>query len=98
MSAQGKIAGMWNYLTGDTKTTAPQKVLQLMHDRIKALSTDLDKQYSNQVQGTNIPVNSDQATNPLRTTKPHPSELSIGSTKVIGNTTYKKTAKGWEPQ
>lgn len=65
-SLKGDIVGAWNYATGDTKTTAPQDVLRLMHDRIKALNTDLQKQYWNQAKGTNLPINSDESTNPLR--------------------------------
>jgi hypothetical protein len=71
-SAKGSIVGLWNMATGDTKTTAPEKVLRLMHDRIKKLGTDLDKQYYNQVQGTNIPINSDQSTNPMATSEDSP--------------------------
>ena len=67
-SAQGKLKELWNYTTGDTKTTAPQKVLELMHQRIKSLGVDLDKQYYNQVQGQNMPITSNSATNPMKTT------------------------------
>jgi hypothetical protein len=69
-SAKGAIVQLWNWGTGDTKTTAPGKVLSLLHNRIKALNTDLDKQYNNQVTGQNNEVNSDESTNPL---KPIPS-------------------------
>jgi hypothetical protein len=65
-SLQGDIVGLWNTITGDTQTTAPQKVLKLMHHRIRGLNTDLDKQYYNQTKGANLPVNSDESTNPLR--------------------------------
>jgi hypothetical protein len=68
-SAKGAIVNIWNYATGDTKTTAPEKVLTLLHDRIKALNTDLDKQFYNQTKGENITVNSDESTNPLSTNK-----------------------------
>jgi hypothetical protein len=37
-----------------------------MHHRIRGLNTDLDKQYYNQTKGANLPVNSDESTNPLR--------------------------------
>jgi hypothetical protein len=87
-SASGAVVKLWNYATGDTKTTAPQKVLSLMHDRIKALSTDLDKQYYNQVQGTNLPVNSNQNTNPLRTSQ----DRSIP--KVTDASSYKSVSSG----
>ena len=64
-SAKGAVVEIYNRLTGDTKTTAPEKVLTLLHDRIKALNTDLDKQYYNQTSGSNIPINSNENTNPL---------------------------------
>ena len=66
-SLKGSIVGTYNAITGDTKTTAPQQVLRLFHNRIKALNTDLDKQYSNLTTGNNIPINSDESTNPLST-------------------------------
>lgn len=77
-SAKGAVVNLYNFVTGDTKTTAPDKVLTLLHDRIKALNTDLDKQYYNQVKGANINVNSNPKTNPLNNTndnlKPHPQD------------------------
>lgn len=64
-SGKAALVGVYNWISGDTKTTAPEQVLSLLHDRLKALKTDLDKQYYNQLKGENIPVNSDEATNPL---------------------------------
>jgi hypothetical protein len=64
-SLQGDLKRAWNYATGEQVTTAPSGVLKLMHDRIRALGTDLDKQYYNQVQGENLPITSDESTNPL---------------------------------
>jgi hypothetical protein len=67
MQKTGKAAvvNLWNFATGDTKTTAPDKVLSLLHNRIKALNVDLDKQFYNQTKGANVPVNSNPNTNPL---------------------------------
>jgi hypothetical protein len=68
-SAKGALVELWNRGTGDTKTVAPQKVLELLHKRIKALGVDLDKQYNNQVTGGNQEINSNPDTNPLQPTQ-----------------------------
>jgi hypothetical protein len=47
-SAKGTIVNMWNALTGDTKTTAPQKVLELMYNRMSMLRDVLVQQYKEQ--------------------------------------------------
>jgi hypothetical protein len=70
-SAQGDLSKMWNYITGETETTPPQDVLKLMHDRIKALGIDVDKQLANMVSGENEPITSNPETapqNPLERT------------------------------
>jgi len=86
MSAKGLVVELWNFVTGDTETTAPQKVLALMHNRIKALTTDVEKQYYNQIKGKNIPINSDESTNPLKPVEPvkpvKPGALTPGKSKI----------------
>jgi hypothetical protein len=69
-SAQGDLSKMWNYITGGTETTPPQEVLRLMHDRIKALAVDVDKQLANQVTGENNPISSSEADRPANPLAP----------------------------
>jgi hypothetical protein len=94
MQKTGKaaIVNLWNYATGDTKTTAPDKVLSLLHNRIRALGTDLDKQYYNQVQGTNIPVNSREETNPYSTAAPGGDGFDEAKKKRLAELRAKKAA------
>jgi hypothetical protein len=65
-SLRGDVVGAWNRLTGNTETVAPDQVLHLMHDRIAALNVDLDKQYYNLLHGTELPINSNPESNPLK--------------------------------
>jgi hypothetical protein len=97
LSLSGNVVGLWNFLTGDTKTTAPHKVLKLMYDRINALRVDLDKQYYNQTKGENIPINSDEGTNPFKTEEPEePKPKTSNVKKKIWNN---KTGKfEWQTQ
>jgi hypothetical protein len=83
-TAKGEIVGAWNFLTGDTKTTASTDVLRLMHDRAKTLKTDLDIQYENQRTGKENPL-------------PNPN-VETAQTKVINGKTYKKVSGGWQAQ
>jgi hypothetical protein len=72
-SLRGDVVGTWNYIMGTTETTAPQEVLKLFYNRIKGLSVDLDKQYYNLTTDKNIPVNSDEDSNPLKPVEPEAS-------------------------
>jgi hypothetical protein len=50
-SLHGDYQGAINYVFGNQGTTPPDKVLALLHERAKQLSTTLDAQYTNIAQG-----------------------------------------------
>jgi hypothetical protein len=104
-SLAGDIVKAYNYATGDTKTTAPQKVLQLMYNRISGLQTDIEKQLSNQVSGGNMPISSDASTapeNPLSPTPAKPKGIKaplVPETRVVNGVSYTKGKDGlWHKQ
>ena len=49
-TVQGNVVDLWNGVTGNTHTTEPFKVLELMHNRIKELKNNIDSQLKANIQ------------------------------------------------